>query len=134
MSRRNFARRTGVSETSLGRYERGDQPVPPWMGLVVSAALFCLPAYRGRMMNTSRHLYSLRDVPPQARLTYFSSCFAAAALFSPGPKADAIELVEAEADQLRAIAGALRVWAELASEERLPWHEGAEEVSSGNIK
>ncbi|SES75977.1 helix-turn-helix domain-containing protein [Oceanicella actignis] len=70
-SRREFAIRTGVSEASLGRYERGEMPIPPWLGMVCAAAVFNLPPFGVFPLELAAELRRIWTLPPEMRLAGF---------------------------------------------------------------
>lgn len=95
MSRREFMRRTGVSDTSIGRYEREEMPCPPWLGLAISAVIMGLPPYTSAMRAGAEHLVRIQGHPPEARLAILGAAFATAATMAGASKGSGPSLADA---------------------------------------
>ena len=50
-SREAFAEATGVGARTLGRYERGESPIPKVLGLAIAARLYGLPPWGEGKIN-----------------------------------------------------------------------------------
>lgn len=79
ISRKELAARSGVSESSLGRYERGEAPMPDYAALACTAAAFGLPAYSAELEPFARWHAKTQALPAYARIAVLGLAVAALA-------------------------------------------------------